>query len=90
MPSHALTLTHSRTCASQGPYSNGTGHLNASVFAWATSQLPLFEASDADIEQAYYFRAKTYHSHMNPTAYVDQPVIVSENFASSNPVAVNA
>jgi len=48
VPSHALTLTHSRTCASQGPYSNGTGagHLNASVFAWATSQLPLERCAD--------------------------------------------
>ena len=40
--------------------------------------LPLFECSDPDIQKAYSFRSKTYHSHMNPTDYVDQPVLVSE------------
>jgi hypothetical protein len=63
-----------------GPYANGTnaGLVNESVWDWATSNLPLFESSDRDVTDAYYFRAKTYHAHMNPTLYVDQPVVVSE------------
>lgn len=44
----------------------------------ATSQLPLFESSDKEMTDAYWFRAKTYHAHMNPTDYVDQPIVVSE------------
>ena len=63
-----------------GPFSNGTGagEVNGSTFAWAVANLPLFECSDADVESAYYFRAKTYRSHMVPTEWVDQPVVVSE------------
>eukprot|EP01047_Picozoa_sp_COSAG01_P054478 COSAG01_NODE_5954_length_3937_cov_7.762376_9_plen_196_part_00 len=63
-----------------GPYANGTGagEINQSTFEWVSENLPLFETSDVDMQSAYYFRAKTYHSHMNPTSYVDQPVIVSE------------
>ena len=63
-----------------GPYSNGTnaGLVNRTTVAWATANLPLFEASDADMQGAYYYRAKSYRSHMNPTDYVDQPVVVSE------------
>ena len=36
-----------------GPYSNGTGAglVNASVFEWATENLPLFEISDPDIRK---------------------------------------
>jgi len=40
--------------------------------------LPLFESSDPDIENAYYFRSKSYHSHMMPTGYVNMPYVVSE------------
>eukprot|EP00729_Bicosta_minor_P011253 gene11253-10867_t len=63
-----------------GPYINGTGagEINETVFRWATENLPLFETSDADMQAAYYYRAKSYHSHMNPTDYVDQPILVSE------------
>ena len=63
-----------------GPYCNGSGagEVNGSSWAWARDNLPLFEASDADMQAAYYYRAKSYHSHMNPTMYVDQPVLVSE------------
>jgi hypothetical protein len=63
-----------------GPYSNGSGagEVNGSSYNWARDNLPLFEASDADMQAAYYYRAKSYRSHMTPTMYVDQPVLVSE------------
>ena len=63
-----------------GPWANGSGagEVNESTFAWAAANLPLFEVSDPDMQAAYYYRAKSYHSHMNPTEYVDQPVVVSE------------
>lgn len=63
-----------------GPYANGTGagEINETSYRWTQDNLPLFECSDVDMQSAYYFRAKTYHSHMNPTLYVDQPLLVSE------------
>ena len=71
-----------------GPYCNGTGagEVNGSSYAWARDNLPLFESSDADMQAAYYYRAKSYRSHMNPTMYADQPVLVSE-FGSAVPNA---
>ena len=55
-----------------GPFSNGSGSgaINETTFDWATENVPFFETDDADIQTAYYFRAKTYHSHMIPTECV--------------------
>jgi hypothetical protein len=63
-----------------GPFCNGTGanELNESTYEWAKDNLPFFESSDKDIEKSYYFRAKTYKSHLIPTDYPDFPYAVSE------------
>ena len=52
--------------------------MNQSSFEWAVSNLPLFNASDPDITEAYYFRAKTYKSHLVPTDWADITHVVSE------------
>ena len=63
-----------------GPYLNGTGsgEVNQSSFEWAVSNLPLFNSSDADITEAFYFRAKTYKSHLVQTDWADITHVVSE------------
>jgi hypothetical protein len=63
-----------------GPWANGSGvgEINETTFEWAQENVPFFDSSDADLTEAYYFRWKTYHSHMNPTAWPDMPVVVSE------------
>jgi hypothetical protein len=55
-----------------GPWANGSGvgAVNTSVFGWAEENVPFFDCSDQDLVQAYYFRWKTFHSHMNPTAWL--------------------
>ena len=63
-----------------GPFINGSGVgvVNASSFAWASENLPLFDASDADLVGAYYYRAKSYKSHLEPTDWVDITHVSSE------------
>ena len=63
-----------------GPFINGSGVgvVNASTFAWASENLPLFDASDADLVGAYYYRAKSYKSHLEPTDWVDITHVSSE------------
>ena len=41
--------------------------MNQSSYEWAVENLPLFESSDDDLNQAYYYRAKSYKSHMMRT-----------------------
>ena len=64
----------------QGPYLNGSGSgvVNDSSYKWAITNLPLFDASDADIVSAYYYRAKTYRSHLIQTDWADIKHVVSE------------
>ena len=73
-----------------GPYSNGTGagQVNQSTFDWAAGNVPFFECSDPDITAAYYFRWKTYKSHIIPTDWPDVPYVVSEFGGSVRPAAV--
>jgi hypothetical protein len=52
--------------------------VNESTFEWAKDNLPFFETSDTDIEKSYYYRAKTFKSHLIPTDYIDMPYAVSE------------
>jgi hypothetical protein len=63
-----------------GPYLNGSGSgdVNQTSFEWAAANLPLFDSSDADLTAAYYFRAKTYRSHLVQTDWVDLTHVVSE------------
>tara|TARA_B110000208_G_scaffold178188_1_gene225972 strand:- start:1669 stop:2997 length:1329 start_codon:yes stop_codon:yes gene_type:complete len=63
-----------------GPYLNGTGAgvVNESSYEWATSNLPLFEVSDADIQATYYYRAKAYKTHLMRTEWADIQHVVSE------------
>ena len=45
----------------------GVGVVNQSSYEWAVENLPLFESSDGDLNAAYYYRAKSYKSHMMRT-----------------------
>ena len=63
-----------------GPWQNGSGvgEVNQSSYEWAVENLPLFESSDDDLNQAYYYRAKSYKSHLVPTDWVDIKYVSSE------------
>ena len=63
-----------------GPYLNGTGagEVNESTYQWATSNLPLFEVSDPDVQATYYYRAKAYKTHLMRTEWADIQHVVSE------------
>ena len=63
-----------------GPYLNGTGagQINQSSYEWAVANLPLFESSDKDLVDAYYYRAKSYKSHLVQTAWSDIKHVSSE------------
>jgi hypothetical protein len=52
-----------------GPHDDGSGVgvVNQSTFQWASANLPLFDSSDEDFVSAYYYRAKSYKSHMMRT-----------------------
>ena len=50
----------------------------ADTMEWAVENLPLFDSSDKDLVSAYYYRAKTYKSHLIPTAFADIKHVVSE------------
>eukprot|EP00041_Stephanoeca_diplocostata_P031138 m.963503 g.963503 ORF g.963503 m.963503 type:complete len:887 (-) comp23896_c0_seq2:3267-5927(-) len=52
--------------------------VNESTYSWAMENLPFFDASDKDIMDAYYFRIKSYRSHLIETEYIDAPFVVSE------------
>ena len=75
-----LLLTPPGFKLTQGPYLNGSGVgvINETSFEWATANLPLFESSDDDLTGAYYFRAKTYRSHVIQTDWADIKHVVSE------------
>ena len=34
--------------------------VNGTIFDWASGSLPLFETSDAELTETYYFRAKAF------------------------------
>ena len=63
-----------------GPHDDGSGVgvVNQSSFEWAVENLPLFESSDADLDDTYYYRAKSYKSHMMRTDWVDIKHVSSE------------
>lgn len=44
----------------------------------ATANIPFFDCDDKDIVDAYYYRIKTFKSHMMKTDYVDAPYVFSE------------
>jgi hypothetical protein len=52
---------------SAGPGPHGMGIPTADHFEWAKQTVPWFEASDVDLETAWYFRVYSYHNHINPT-----------------------
>ena len=47
---------------------HGKGIPAAEHLEWAKTSFPWFEADDADLEKAYYFRMYSYHNHINETA----------------------
>ena len=63
-----------------GPHDDGSGVgvVNQTSYEWATENLPLFDSSDDDLNQAYYYRAKSYKSHMMRTDWVDIKHVSSE------------
>ena len=63
-----------------GPHDDGSGVgvLNESSFDFSVANLPLFDASDADLVSAYYYRAKSYKSHLVPTDWIDIKYVSSE------------
>ena len=52
--------------------------VNQSSYEWAVSNLPLFDSSNDDLNIAYYYRAKSYKSHMMRTDWVDIKHVSSE------------
>ena len=52
--------------------------VNDSTYAWAAENMPFFDCDDPDLVSAYYFRIKTYKSHIIHTDLVDAPYVVSE------------
>eukprot|EP00729_Bicosta_minor_P013656 gene13656-10521_t len=64
-----------------GPWQNGSGVDNINIrftYTWAVDNLPLFDSSDADLVSAYYYRAKSYKSHLEPTEWEDITHVSSE------------
>jgi len=47
--------------------------------AWAATNIPLFECANSTLELAYYFRWRTYRSHIHATNRTDNmPWVVTE------------
>jgi hypothetical protein len=63
-----------------GPNFDGTGVgvINQSSYEWAVENMPLFESSDEDLNAAYYYRAKTYKTHLIQTDWADIEHVSSE------------
>jgi hypothetical protein len=54
--------------------------------AWAAQNIPLFESANSTLDLVYYFRWRTYRSHIHPTNDSDIPFVVTE-FAPNVPWA---
>eukprot|EP00935_MAST-01C_sp_MAST-1C-sp1_P001573 g1573.t1 len=79
LASDAASFITGQTLSVSGGYSMiGVGEVNQSSYEWAVENLPLFESSDDDLNQAYYYRAKSYKSHLVPTDWVDIKYVSSE------------
>ena len=63
-----------------GPHDDGSGVgiVNESTFAFAIENLPLFDSDNSDLVAAYYYRVKSYKSHLIPTEWADIRHVVSE------------
>merc|ERR1719359_1682054 len=57
---------------------SGAGIVNQSSYEFSVANLPLFDSSDADLVAAYYYRAKSYKSHLIQTDWVDIKHVSSE------------
>ena len=62
----------------EGSPSPSAGQVNESTFRWAQEQIPFFEVDNANILAAYYYRVKSYRSHLIHTEFTDCPWVVSE------------
>ena len=62
----------------EGAPSSAAGIVNKSTFEWAKQNLPFFDTSDQDLVKSFYFRIKTYKSHVQQTDYPATPFVVSE------------
>ena len=67
-----------RSLAGPNDDGSGVGVVNQSTFEWASENLPLFDCDDEDLVSAYYYRAKSYKSHMMRTDWVDIKHVSSE------------
>lgn len=61
------------------------GPLNEPAFEWAKANVPFFESSDKDLEQAYAFRWRAYFTHIIPTNLTTNPWVISECFSPTIP-----
>ena len=74
----ALHHHHARRLPPPPPPPTTHAQVNESTFEWARDNLPFLDTGDADVVAAYYYRAKTYKSHLMATDYTDAPWVVSE------------
>jgi len=49
-----------------------------SDYAWAVDSIPLFESANATLDRVYYFRWRTYKTHIHPTNISGFPWVVTE------------
>ena len=47
-------------------------------YSWAVESIPLFESANATLDHVYYFRWRTYKSHIHPTGNAAFPWVVTE------------
>ena len=47
-------------------------------YDWATANIPLFESANRTLDLVYFFRWRTFHSHIHPTDDSDIPWVVTE------------
>ena len=47
-------------------------------YSWAARNIPLFESANRTLDLVYYFRWRTYRSHIHPTSESATPWVVTE------------
>ena len=61
--------------SSDSPYSllnpSAFTHILGEDFAWAIENIPLWQSSNATLDAVYYFRWRTFKSHIHPTGRTD-------------------
>ena len=47
-------------------------------YSWAAQNIPMFESANRTLDLVYYFRWRTYRSHIHPTNETATPWVVTE------------